>query len=548
MRQARRGRLEWLGFSTANAGFFGAIVFLAFQSASGAIHFPRTGAEKEDSGLYVIWRRHISNNSPIEGKTMTIEELLYRLVLLYGNPTGKSAKRAALLVKLGAKSEGSQVAGKAIDGPGANLPPVAKILTSLAIELGADEFLGDHCLALNYVPTDWCLGLAWLLKVKYVVYADQGMKMVRTSTNTVGNNGFPPWTQSTWNLSCNYNPHKAKFVFDVDSMNYPKDHQRKEKTAIQATIDSVGAAKIFAEASVRGVRFSRPPAPAFGFLAMPGNAVRDDLFTRAAFALVNKTWKHALGGRPEGLSGHNIGALAVGPDDQILGWAVNVSGVSRCFHAESLLIFQLLDRRINLREMKLRIYCTLEPCHMCAGLITTYCAGAQVFYGMADSNIENSCLARKKSKCEQLLSKTIVNFEETIPQLCAKLRRQFGDDRPITGFLDAPNAARPAFRQPQEQLAVVPNAIRSHEQSIGNTLAALSQSNDLEHRRRMQALLDIRPAKPTVLDESASIKGPILPRFAPQRPELLWIGTNWRAQFPFVQYLDDFLRSIAMKS
>jgi hypothetical protein len=107
---------------------------------------------------------------------------------------------------------------------------------------------------------------------------------------------------------------------------------------------------------------------------------------------------------------------------------------------------------------------------------------------------------------------------------------------------------RPAFRQPQEQLAVVPNAIRNHEQSVGNKLAALNQSNDMEHRRRMQALPDIRPSKPTVLYQSASIKGPILPQLAPQRPQLLWVGTNWRAQFPFVQYLGDFLRSITMSA
>ena len=38
------------GFSSANAGFFGANVLLASQSASGAIQFHGTGAEKGDSG------------------------------------------------------------------------------------------------------------------------------------------------------------------------------------------------------------------------------------------------------------------------------------------------------------------------------------------------------------------------------------------------------------------------------------------------------------------------------------------------------------------
>jgi hypothetical protein len=39
------------GFSSANAGFFGANVLLASQSASGAIQSHRAGAEKGDSGL-----------------------------------------------------------------------------------------------------------------------------------------------------------------------------------------------------------------------------------------------------------------------------------------------------------------------------------------------------------------------------------------------------------------------------------------------------------------------------------------------------------------
>jgi hypothetical protein len=40
---------ESSGFSSANAGFFGANVLLASQSASGAIEFHGTDAEKGDS-------------------------------------------------------------------------------------------------------------------------------------------------------------------------------------------------------------------------------------------------------------------------------------------------------------------------------------------------------------------------------------------------------------------------------------------------------------------------------------------------------------------
>lgn len=476
---------------------------------------------------------------------MTIEELLLWLVRIYGNPTGKQGSNAALLVRIGNKAEGWNVIGKA-KGQGAGTP-ASWILTSMAAQLGPEGSLRDCCLVLNYFPSDWCLGLAWLLDVRFVIYSDGNqLRAVKTGTNGVEGEGFPSWNLSDWNLNCSFNQKSLKFEFAVDGYAKPKPPQLLEKQHLLATINSVATAPAFVRVQMGGVIFSEPPMPDCSFVPMPGSALRDDLFTRAAFGVVNQTWKHAQGGRPDGLKGHNIGALAVAPNDCILGWAVNVSQVSRCCHAESLLILGLLRKGYNLANLRLRIYCTLEPCHMCAGMITTFCPNAKVIYGMADSNIQNSCLARKRRGCEQLLAKTILNNDVTIPAFCLQLREQFGADGPITGFLDAPNAARRAFRLPRERLQDQAVAPRNAIAGIQTRMVEINALPD-DRRRMMNALLDLRP-KQTVLHESAPLTGRIAPSMVPpRRPELMPVSNRWGVHYPLVLYLDDFLRHLSMQ-
>lgn len=475
---------------------------------------------------------------------MNADELLARLALNYGNPSGNKAARAALLVKISGKAETWRVECKATDPGGP--PPAAKILTTLAKRLGPAEFLNDYCLALNYTPTDWCLGLAWLLRVKYVLYPGQGgTKGLQTSTDDATNTGFPERALSTWDWKCAFDLKTRAFTYEVDSYKRPTTNQLGEKTSIQAIINSVGTAELIAAISFAGVTFSRVPAPNDGFIPMPGNAFRDDAFVRTAFALVNQTWKHG-GGRQDGLAGHNIGAVAVGQDDRILGWAVNVSEVSRCFHAESLLVVKLLGSGIDLKNIKLRIYATLEPCQMCSGLITTMCPGAKVIYGMPDAKIKNSSLARKRNGCEQVLCTTIVNFDETIPSMLARLKDAGRFDN-TTGFLDAPRAARGAFQGAKTSLDKTPGTIRVAQGKADTTLAQINQLPK-DRQRALAALLDVRPETRPFASTKNKFDGLDLAVPAVQRtpPQLVWGGPTMRAHLPFVQYLHDFLGTAVM--
>src|SRR5262249_41962051 len=138
---------------------------------------------------------------------MNADELLVKLVLKLGR-TGAPARtpHAALLVDVSGRPADWRVTHKATGDGGINLPS-AKLLTTQAKSLGPADFLNGSCLVLNYTPTDWCLGLAWLLKVKYVVYyTSTGVKALKTSTDALGVSGFPEWTLSTWIWNCTYKP------------------------------------------------------------------------------------------------------------------------------------------------------------------------------------------------------------------------------------------------------------------------------------------------------------------------------------------------------
>ena len=465
---------------------------------------------------------------------MNADELLVRLALNYGQ-TKAPIPRAALLVNVGGPPSDWRVTHKALsDGRPTTPPPVAKILTTRAKALEADQFLGDYCLALNYAPTDWCLGLAWLLKVKYVVYhTPDGVKARKTNTDDVEADGFPLWNLSKWTWDCVYGATKT-FVY----LGKDERAKRGNREKIEPIVNSLTTAEVIDKIDFAGVRRSPLPVVAAAFGAMPGNPFREDLYLRTAFALVNKTWKR--GGRPEGLAGHNIGAIAVGADDKIVAWAVNVSEVSRCFHAESLVVFDMMAR--NLSTAKLRLYATLEPCQMCSGMITTLCPGATIVYGMADPKIKNSSLARGKNDCRQRLATTHADSEETIPALLARLKQESAFGGNVTGFLDHKKDARPAFQGARDTLARTPGAIDRFNAKVANRLATVNQ--DPEARRRAMALLDVRSRAPNSnLDPHMNALDLAAP---PQQSQLQSVGPDYRAHLPLIEYLDRFLTSVAL--
>ena len=137
------------------------------------------------------------------------------------------------------------------------------------------------------------------------------------------------------------------------------------------------------------------------------DAHRHELFMRLAFAIAGAAF---VSDRFEGTTGgHNIASVLRGPDDSILGWGINTGGAynSTC-HGEVNLI-QNYHRRNGGAALPAGsiLYTTLEPCHMCAGMIAETGPGTVVYYGQADPGIQGNALARQVNGCRQTFIMTI---------------------------------------------------------------------------------------------------------------------------------------------
>ncbi len=466
-----------------------------------------------------------------EEQTLLADEVLLEIARLYGRQKSAEAKPAALLARVDGKPVAWRFQHKARTSS-LTPPPAAVILTQMAMTLQPGETLGQFALVLNYTPTDWCLGLSWLLGIRYVLYpgVEGRATALRTGVDDVESTGFPAWDLSRWAWKVRYDRTGARF-------------RGTQADDIKPIVESVSGAAEYAQLAFGGVAFRPPPTipPGQSFVALPGNAFREDLFMRTACALVDSTWKHG-GGRPVGRSGHNIGAIAVGPDDRILGWAVNVSEVSKCFHAESLLVFKL--RSSGAAMAGLRIFCTLEPCHMCAGMITTLCKGAEVIYAMGDPKIKNSSLARGRNNCRQRASTTMDSESETIPALLARLKTEDRVANNTTGFLDHQTAARSAFRRSAAKMGNLRDTYGSPSPGVNQLVRRLNATEGTleaaaERRRMLTGLLDVHVATPT--RGSLDHLGVDVPRLGPQAR---WLGANKGMHIPFVSYLATFLKGL----
>lgn len=97
-------------------------------------------------------------------------------------------------------------------------------------------------------------------------------------------------------------------------------------------------------------------------------AERDSVYSLLAFSIVYKDWQV-----PErNPRGHNIGAVLVNSDGEVVGWARNCNFVTQngTQHAEVRLIQNYLNRYRTYDLKNFTVYTTLEPCAQCAGMMT----------------------------------------------------------------------------------------------------------------------------------------------------------------------------------
>ena len=135
----------------------------------------------------------------------------------------------------------------------------------------------------------------------------------------------------------------------------------------------------------------RDPAPAatqtvvFAVQAAPGPSLaafdeREGIFSLLAYSIVYVNWQPDT----STARGYNIGAVMTDPNDSIVYWSRNcVRSHNFSFHAEAVSMQGFLTAKPQSRLPSYRVYTTLEPCPMCAGMSVLTLISRAV-HGMTD--------------------------------------------------------------------------------------------------------------------------------------------------------------------
>lgn len=160
---------------------------------------------------------------------------------------------------------------------------------------------------------------------------------------------------------------------------YRTDPQLIQGTFLVMALTVLGCGR--GEEPQTGIEGASGIAPT-GTLPITIQAERDNLCMLLAYGLVLKNWQ-----RPSVAPdrGHNVGAVLVDPNGEVVDWALNCCGITgdSTQHAEVRLIQGQL-RRTKLRYLPgYTVYTTLEPCAMCSGMMMMAMVG-RVVYGQTD--------------------------------------------------------------------------------------------------------------------------------------------------------------------
>lgn len=289
--------------------------------------------------------------------------------------------------------------------------PIVNLLQNLSVSK-----VQGHTLYATYVPDEMDLGMACMRQVARVVYADgaDGAKQRSLSDETGPGapTGYSPY--NAWELQI------TQFVNKRVDAPWSTGTKWSDRSWLPWWIDQVGRQRLMAGALTIVRSFGGLPA---AFNARPKATIdtlnasfgqgltgvdyspcatlsgktRDQIFMMAALALVGGSWSTKGGknpGRTTSLeAGHNIGAVMVNANNQLIAWGLNLSDLHGTLHGETAMVLSYL-RRNNVSRLPdgCRIYATLKPCHMCAGFIATVAKDVTVIYGQNDPKITNSAL------------------------------------------------------------------------------------------------------------------------------------------------------------
>ena len=122
----------------------------------------------------------------------------------------------------------------------------------------------------------------------------------------------------------------------------------------------------------------------------PATEERDVIYSLVAFSVVLKDWQTSASHDHKSARGYNIGSVLVDTrkplDQQLVCWARNsvIRSVDGTRHGEVRLIENFLKKDKHQRKLEgFKIYTSLEPCAMCAGMMTLQSVQTTI-YGQSD--------------------------------------------------------------------------------------------------------------------------------------------------------------------
>lgn len=269
---------------------------------------------------------------------------------------------------------------------------------------GAQGRLDNKWLLASYSPTPLCLGMANILGISSVGFLDTGLnvKDAATTQEIVRLTGLPGKNVSLFSVQPknplpNWKVNPEKFLEAANGELFSS-----LKPEYQGALKSLKSCPRFDQRDV-GAKllsiFTQVPTTLPAAALLDGE--RDFIFMHLAFALVGQTWNPVVSwdvkdSSGEKFGGNNVGAVIL-EKNKIIGWGINLAAQNLVFHAESLAILSYLkgNNKASLPDGA-TIYTSLEPCKMCAGMITGAGKNIEVVMGAKDHKINTVISDGKK--------------------------------------------------------------------------------------------------------------------------------------------------------
>lgn len=271
------------------------------------------------------------------------------------------------------------------------------------------------------------LGMCIIENVKEVFYLDSGTRRVQVVTLQSGQNpprAVAPFQPGNGDVFVNFDaPQNIAHIegwFDQIGPNLPQKlniHNKGPADYAKQVYDTFIAKRD----SLFGHINNFPNLTLPDNLPSPGarvnNPLRHEIFNKLAWAIVGEAAVMRGTGPGQYPNGHNIGCVMRGSQDEIIGWGINTGTGSRntTLHGEVNLLLNYrkppnMGGEIGVGDNKPIIYSTLEPCHMCAGIIATAGDGLRCYYSQSDEAIQHNALERSINNSAQIAINDIANI------------------------------------------------------------------------------------------------------------------------------------------